>query len=234
MASLTFDIVNRDLSLKASLARIANISGRLVAADGASNIKLENLRVMAAGVGRSGQARQISPAVPVDSAGHFELASSYPFGKFLIWLIAPAGASEYISQISFNGRIATGDAIVLDGSLGSQSVEIVVDNRPASLTGVVQDGERPVSKSYVLLVQWPLPAGFAYLPPEGADADDDGQFRLTGLAPGEYRAVAVLQSKRDLLDEPGVLQRLLSDAETIRLGRGDVQAVTLKLSDPVR
>jgi hypothetical protein len=235
VASLTFDVINKDLNLKAALARVTNIEGRLVAADGAGKIQFDKLKIMPVEVTRTGtQYGEYAGAVPVDSDGRFQLISRSPFGKFLIWLMAPDGAGDYINEIRFNGRVVTDNPIALDGSSGAQSLEIVVDDRPATLVGVVSDGDHPASKPYVLLTKWPMPVELAYARPQGMDGDDDGQFRLTELVPGKYRAIAVSPSNRDLLDEPGVLPRLLGGAETITLSRGGVQSITLKLVDPSR
>jgi len=238
IASLTFDIVNKDLNLKASLARVTNIEGRLAAADRAGKIRFEKLKIMPVEVTRTGirygEYSEYSGLVPVDSEGRFKLSGRSPFGRFLIVLIAPDGAGEYAKEIRFNGRTVTGNPITLDGSAGAQSLEIVVDDQPATIAGTVSDGDHPVSKPYILLTRWPMPAELAYARPQGTDGDDDGQFRFTAMVPGEYRAIAVSQSNRDVLDEPGVLQRLLSNAETITLTRGGVQAITLKLVDPSR
>jgi hypothetical protein len=235
MASLTFDVVNKDLDLKASLTRVTNIEGRLVAADGAGKIPFDKRKIMPVEVTRTGPYYGEYPGpVPVDSDGRFQLVSRSPFGKFLIWLIAPDGAGDYVKEMRFNGRIVTGDPIVLDGRSGAQSLEIVVDDQPATITGLVSDGDHPASKPYLFLTRWPMPAELAYARPQGTDGDDDGQFRLAELVPGQYRAIAVSQSNRDMLDEPGVLQRFLSSAETITLSRGSVQAITLKLVDPSR
>ena len=235
VASLTFDVVNKDLKLTASLARVTNVVGRLVAADGAGKIQFDRLKIMPVEVTRTGpQYGEYSGPVPVDSDGRFQLVSRYPFGKFLIWLMAPDGAGDYVKEIRFNGRVVTGNPIALDGSSGAQSLEIVVDDQPAAITGVVSDGDHPASKPYVFLTKWPMPAELAFARPQGMDGDDDGQFRFTELVPGEYRVIAVSQSDRDMLDEPGVLQRLLADAEKITLNRGGVQGITLKLVDPSR
>jgi hypothetical protein len=235
VASVTFDIINKDLKLTASLARVTNIEGRLIAADGADKIRFEKLKIMPVEVTRTGpQYGEYSGPVPVDSDGRFQLSSRSPFGKFLIWLMAPDGAGDYVKEMRFNGRVVTDNPIALDGSAGAQSLEIVVADQPAAITGVVSDGDHPVSKPYVLLIKWPMPAELAYARPQGADGDDDGQFRFAELAPGEYRAIAVSQSNRDVLDEPGVLQRFLNGAEKITLSRGGVQAITLKLVDPSR
>ncbi|MBZ5634331.1 MAG: carboxypeptidase regulatory-like domain-containing protein [Acidobacteriia bacterium] len=235
MASLTFDVVNKDLNLTASLARVTNVEGRLVAADGAGKIPFEKLKIMPVEITRTGTQFDEQPGpASVDSEGRFQLMSRSPFGKFLIWLLTTDGAGDYVKEIRFNGVIVTGNPITLNASAVGQSLEIVVDDQPATITGVVSDGDHPVSKPYVLLTKWPMPAELAYARPQGSDGDDDGHFRFTELVPGEYRAIAVSQSNRDMLDEPGVLQRLLTGMETITLSRGGVQAITLKLVDPSR
>jgi protocatechuate 3,4-dioxygenase beta subunit len=233
MASLTFDVVNKDLNLTASLARVTNIGGHLVAADGAGRIPFEKLKIMPAEVTRTGPYFGETPGpAPADSDGRFQLVSRSPFGKFLMDLIAPDGAGDYVKEVRFNGVVVTGNPITLNSSGDVQSLEIVVDDQPAALTGVVSDGDHPASKPYIVLSKWPLAAELAYVRMERADGDDDGQFRFADLAPGEYRAIAVSQTNRDMIDEPGVLQRLLTSVDSITLSRGSVQAIGLKLVDP--
>lgn len=169
---------------------------------------------------------------PADSDGRFQLVSRSPFGKFLMDLIAPDGAGDYVKEVRFNGVVVTDNPITLNSSGDVQSLEIVVDDQPTTLTGVVSDGDHPASKPYIVLSKWPLAAELAYVRMERTDGDDDGQFRFADLAPGEYRAVAVSQTNRDMIDEPGVLQRLLTSVDSITLSRGSVQAIGLKLVDP--
>lgn len=64
-------------------------------------------------------------------------------------------------------------------------------------------------------------------------ADGAGRYRSMGLPPGDYRVLAVRRESHERLEEPGVLERLLSQAEKITLGRGsavtlDVRVVELK------
>lgn len=235
IAGLRFDVVDKDVDLTASLARAAAVDGRLLAAEGAGKIPFEKLKITLVDITRTGlqYPGQIWIASP-DSDGRFRISNDTPFGKFLIWLISPDGIGIYAKETRFNGAVVMGDPITLNADSTSQSLEIVVDDQPAAVTGVVMDGDHSVSKPYVLLTKWPMPADVAFLRPQGADGDEDGNFRLTELVPGDYRAVAVSRSNRDMLDEPGVLQRLLTGTETITLGRGAAQAITLKLTNSFR
>ena len=110
-------------------------------------------------------------------------------------------------------------------------MQIIIDDKPAAINGVVADGENRVSEPYIVLSAWPRPADYLYVPPKNATGGRDGRFQFAGLAPGDYRIFAVSQTDRDKLDEPGVLDRLLAAAEKISLDPRGSQNVTLKLTD---
>jgi|SRR5579872_3457787 len=250
VASVRFEVINKDVDLTASLAPDVQIDSHVVAAEGAS-IPFEKLGVFVADVA----GEQFGPPewLQVDSEGRAKSFSRAPFGKFSISLVIPSGPSfaanrsYYIKETRFNGEVVADNVIALTGSSAPQSVEIVVDDKVATITGVVNDGDHPASKPWVVLSKWPPPpseSGMAtnrygmQLPigpqQEKVSGDDDGQFRFTGLAPDEYRVIAVAQTNREMLDEPGVLQRVLNSAETITLKRGKVETLVLKLTDPSR
>ena len=241
MAILSFDVVDKDVDLTAVLARDVGIDGRLIA-DRDVKIPFEKLRIWIADVSgtRNYYGETVESPQP-DAEGRFRLFSQAPFGKFSISLVGPGDAKGfsidrgyYIKEIRLNGELVPNNLVALAGSVAAQSLEIVVDDQPATVAGVVNDGDHPASKPFVLIVEWPLPAELGFASQQGDVGDEDGQFRIAGLAPGEYRAVAVSQANRDRLDEPGVLPRILRGAETIKLTRGSVQTVTLKLTDPAR
>jgi hypothetical protein len=248
-ASVRFEVIDKDVDLTASLARDVQIDSRLVAAEGAK-IPFEKLGLFVSDV--TGEQLEPPQWYQADSQGRVKLFSRAPFGKFSISLLIPSGPSfssnrsYYIKEARFNGEVVADNLIALTGSLAPQSLEIVVDDKVGTITGAVNDGDHPASKPYVVLSKWPLPSESGVttnkygmqLPigpqPEKVSGDDDGQFRFTGLAPDEYRVIAVSQTNREMLDEPGVLQRVLNGAETITLKRGSAQTVNLKLTDPSR
>lgn len=66
--------------------------------------------------------------------------------------------------------------------------------------------------------------------------DNEGRFQITGLAPGEYRVLAVLSAPIADGLEPtkDILPRLWYRAEKLTLRRGSSPTLALKLADPWR
>jgi hypothetical protein len=58
--------------------------------------------------------------------------------------------------------------------------------------------------------------------------DDQGRFQISGLAPGEYRVIALT---RNIMNTQ-VSNRLLMRAEKVILERGGSQSVSLKIVEP--
>ncbi len=111
-------------------------------------------------------------------------------------------------------------------------MEIVLDDRPAAITGSVTEGDRPFSQPLVFAAKWPSLEVTAH-PVTG---DNDGKFQITGLEPGEYRVLAVQSTPLPDGQQIGsrMLTKLWSSAEKVTLERGGSQNVTLTLSDPLR
>jgi hypothetical protein len=131
----------------------------------------------------------------------------------------------YVKEIQYDG-IATSDGLISVDESGS--LEVVVDDKPATLRGVVANGNDPVSRPQIVLAKWPPNREDLFLSVSGASGNDDGRFQLVGLAPGEYRILAVPEETRAGLEEPGVLQRLLEHAEKVILEPSEVQELRLK------
>jgi hypothetical protein len=80
-----------------------------------------------------------------------------------------------------------------------------------------------------VLVKWPRPPDDALWSLTEAIAGEDGRFQIADLAPGQYRGLALTAADRAGLDEPGVLERLLSSAPNVTLAAG-LQAINLNLT----
>jgi hypothetical protein len=232
-AVLRFDVTDKNLDLSAMLGRGLDIGGRLIAADGAGPIPLGKLQVRAIPLESTAFADEQGP-IAADAQGRFQILNHVPLGRIVVSLVSLTGANYYIKEVRYNGIAAPNNLVSLNPYSSAQSLEIVVDDQPATLAGVVRDGDRAADQPYVLLTPWPLPAELNYTPPKTVTGDADGKFQFAGLAPGEYRVVAVSLADRDKLDEPGVLQRLAARSDKLDVGRGTSQTLSLKLLDPSR
>ena len=85
----------------------------------------------------------------------------------------------------------------------------------------------------VVVVKWPLPEENEMIPSDMSTARPDatGNFQIGGLAPGEYRAIAV--SMEIVMLDPGfdVLRRALAASPKIELGPSAVQSLVLEVSE---
>jgi hypothetical protein len=115
--------------------------------------------------------------------------------------------------------------INLDEQALSQSLVLVIDDKPAAITGVVAHGDQPVGGAYVLLFASSVRVGD---PPAAAVAcDDKGKFQLAGVAPGEYRIVAVESMGQYTNLSPAAFQILMLSTRKIELSPNGVQRADL-------
>jgi hypothetical protein len=227
------EVRDRNLDLPAALERGVDLDGRVIiadetVADGAAP-PLNELTVQVQLV--DGAIFGSQPLNP-DPQGQFHLVN-LPLGRQSVSLLRARGGF-YLREIRYNGHAQPDNAFTLDPNSAAQLLELVIDNRPAAITGVVEDDDNPVNKPYVVVTRWPYSAGMLNLSLRKIGGGDDGRFQFRGLSPGEYRILAVSDANKDQLNQPGVLDRLLPAAEKITLDRAGIQDVHLKLTDPFR
>jgi hypothetical protein len=63
-----------------------------------------------------------------------------------------------------------------------------------------------------------------------ARPDQDGKFRVGGLPPGDYQAVALDRIEPGQWGDPDVLSRIRDQAATLSLGAGETKVLDLKLT----
>src|ERR1019366_4148493 len=119
--------------------------------------------------------------------------SPAPDGKFRIEgvrlveqmvYVTGLGPGNYVKEIRYNGAALKGDVMTLESGAMAHQLGIVIDDKPGAITGAVMNGDRPVSRPFVIARKWPPPS----VPgPSGmavARGDEAGQFRMGGLVPG--------------------------------------------------
>ena len=222
---MPFEVTDRNFDLKVSLMTGPDINGRITIADGAQGPVQADVNVTLQTQGRIQFTDERQPVTP-DADGNFRFRE-VPLARERV-AVSGLGAGYYVKAVRYNGIALTDNIFVTDGSSPSQSLEIVIDDKPATVTGAVTEGDKPVGKPYVVLVRWPATPDNIFLATKRTTGDDNGQFRFTGLAPGEYRVLAVGPEIVPRLDEPGVLFRMLSGADTVHVDRGASQTLALK------
>jgi hypothetical protein len=224
-ASVRVEVLDKNVEAKATLSRGIDIAGRFMVAKGSSKPDWKKITMLLAPYGAVPVMSEI-PAPP-DEEGRFQFvnaaAREYRFN------VNGMPNGYYIKEIRYNGISQPAGSLTLTEGAVSQAIEVVVDDKPAAVTGKVKDGEG----AQVLLVAWPPSKMDVRTSTRSASADVDGKFQITNLAPGEYRCFAVgARVERDKLEEPYVMDRMLAAAKKVTLEAGSAAVVELELLIP--
>jgi hypothetical protein len=228
-ASIPFTIRDQGLELTALLMRPELIDGIFVAAEGSRMPDLSKVSVSWESGG--GKLNVFSPdPIRPDETGKFKIPTYMNEGRRLI--VGPLGPGAYVKEIRFNRAPVSGDFVPLDWRSPSRSITIVVDDRPAVLSGQALKNGKPASQATVLCARWPIPDSDAVAGDLNyARVDENGAFLITGLAPGDYRLLAI--PTESLIGDPplDVIKRSIGAGLKVAIGRGAFVSVQAALSD---
>jgi len=218
-AITTVEVTDRNLEVAMTMSAATDINGRVVAAEGAT-LPPPGVRWQLAVGGQR---------TVMDAAGNF-LVHGSPGDRQQVSMDAP-GSRFYVKEIRYNG-VVVADGIIrpIPGAPGL--LEIVIDDKAATISGSVAEYYNVSARIMVMAVKWPVSSDAASLsallrPSSEATADDQGRFQIGGLTPGEYRLLAI---------PVGSLSRLTPDivnrGEKVTLERGSSQSISLKITEP--
>jgi hypothetical protein len=111
-------------------------------------------------------------------------------------------------------------------------LEIEMTNVVSNLSGIVSNARGEPSKDYTIVVfpqereRWG--SGSRYV--RSSRPDQDGRFKITGLPPGEYSAVAVEYVEPGEQTDPDFLERIKPKATPFSINEGETKTLDLKLS----
>jgi hypothetical protein len=117
-------------------------------------------------------------------------------------------------------------------------LEIVVNNRPASIGGQVTRPDGQPASDYMVFV-FPEDLDNYHGPRiqgTGGTAlpDQDGTYVVEGLRPGRYYAIAVERGQLEMsgMDDPDALRALSQKAQAVEIAEGEQQYLSLRLVTP--
>lgn len=222
-AALDFVIGEKNPELGVLLMRGVDLEGRVKFAEGSSAPKTPlSLSLKGGGLWQNRR---------LDKEGRFQF-DSVPLGAQEFQLTSEDG--HYVQQVRMNGVEAYGQFEKKFEWTGQGTLDVVVDDQPSTVAGKVTDSADTTVRARVTVVPWPMPAGKSVFDLRRyEDTDASGKYRAVMLPAGDYRVVAVRWDGREILEQPGVIERLLSQAEKVTIGRGsaatlDVRVVELK------
>jgi len=227
-ATVPFTVTNGNLDLTVSPAPGTDLEGRIVLAEGARTWPAKMrvaLQASRNGVEIDFNRMGLSRAAAVDTEGRFHFVNVPP-GESAV-TVTDHGAAHVIQEVRLGGTRIAADLPAKFNWQGTGSLEIVVDDQPGVISGTVTDGSFNASQPTVFVFPWPLSSSRAVMV-----GDAQGKFESPHLRAGEYRVLAVPAGSVERIEEPGVLDRLLSRAEKVTLMRGGSANVALTLLHP--
>jgi hypothetical protein len=135
-----------------------------------------------------------------------------------------------LKRIMLDGKDVTDTPLEFKGK-DVDGLEVVLTSRSASLGGAVADASGRPTGRYTVLVfavdpaRWAFPSRFIAI----GRPNQNGRFKITGLPPEDYLAVAVPALQGTEWQDPEFLESLRSFAQTVTLGEGDAKTLDLRM-----
>lgn len=142
------------------------------------------------------------------------------------------GNEWFVKTVRLNGADVTDSGIDFRSDQQVDGIEIELTNNPAQLTGMVADPKGQPSRDYTLILfardreRWTPMSRYV----QSARPDQDGRYKLRGVPAGDYYAVAVDYVEQGEWSDPEYLDRVKTDATSIRIGEGETKTLDLKIT----
>lgn len=229
MASVPFVINDKNVEITAALETGITLEGKFVTEQGARQADFSTFRVpMLSPLGGVPFA-DVMIQNKVNSDGTFRVAGMPAVNHRLNLTTLPGGF--YVKEVRYNGAVVPDGIIQMESPSMMHSLTLVLDDKPATVTGTVTDGDKAVGGAWVIAARWPLPLNQIFIATASAPADEQGRFQITGLAPGEYRFVALRSREDDRDRAPGKLEKALAASDKVELSARAMQNLGLKPAD---
>jgi hypothetical protein len=225
-ADASVEVTDHNLEVTMTMSPGAEITGRLISAEGGAL-----------------PAKTTVAVTPVLRGWGFVTLASDQGGTFQIRSLPgdPSRASAndmgdkfYVKEVRYNGLAVTNG--VFTPVAGPATLEIVIDDKAATISGLITERGKVAGPIMIEAVKWPLSADSSSIlmllrTSKSTPADDQGRFQISGLAPGEYRVFGMTEDIALRMRPDGLIQ-LLNRAEKVILERGSSQSISLKIVQP--
>jgi hypothetical protein len=222
-----FEVMDRDVDLgQLYLASGVKVPGKVTVADAKPKDAFPaGIRVELADQVRRFIIASAASETQVQAPGDFVIPNAFADEY---WLRCRLPSGYYVKEAWAGARDLRRESF----RAGSGELRIVLGLDGASVAGKVLDGDKPIGNATVVLTP-------AQLPPAGVPdlirtqvSDQDGQFELANIAPGEYRLLAFAGLAMGESEDFDLLRRYLTKATDLTLGAREAKSVTLTVLNP--
>jgi len=151
-------------------------------------------------------------------------------GKMRLQLVGPASGWS-IRSVRYRGQEITDAGYEFRANENVSDLEVELTNRETTLSGLVTNDRGAPARDYAVIVfprdreKWSV--GMRYL--KTARPDQEGRFKVSGLPPGDYYAIALDYVDSSEWMEPEYLDRARSNASDVTLNDGETKSLDLRL-----
>jgi hypothetical protein len=210
--------------------RGAKASGTIAFEGGIRPDSITNIRVSAPSTDADNNPMPSFGLGQVKDTGAFELENLVGGHTFRV---ANLPRGWVLKRVTLNGEDVTDSGLEFKAGEDVNGIEIELTNRTTTITGTVTTSRGDAAKDYTVVVfpvdqqKWTLPQNRWTT---STRPNQDGQFRVQNLPPGDYYACAVEYVAQGEWQDPEWLTRAAKTATPFTLGEGDNKNLDLKLS----
>jgi hypothetical protein len=138
----------------------------------------------------------------------------------------------YLKAVTLEGKDITDDPLEFTGNRAFNDVQIVLTRKRSELSGVAVDARNEPATDYAAVLfaeersEWTAQSRFIGV----GRPDQQGHFRISGMPPGRYLAVAIDSLVNGEERDPDLLDRLQAVATRVTLADGESQSISLKVT----
>jgi hypothetical protein len=209
-------------------AKPSTLTGRIVIDPAAAAALPQNLMLMAIPT-EPGQMPMGSAPGRMGEDGSFELKSAP--GRMRLQLMGPMGGFT-VRAVRLNGTDITDAGVDVRPNEDVSGLEIELTNKLTTISGLVTNARGEALKEYAAIAfaqdkeKWKVFGRYQSV----GRPDQDGRFKISGLAPSDYYVVALEKIDPGQMTDPEFLDAIRVRATAITLREGETRTIDLKLS----
>ena len=154
------------------------------------------------------------------------------FGNARFQVTTPDG--WMLKAVMHDGRDISDALVALGSGQALSDVQVILTNRVTSVSGRLEsDKKTPLRDATVLVFDADATKWYeSSRRVRSTRPDQDGQWQIKGLPPGEYLAIALDYVEDGAWNDPEYLEGLMRDSERLTLAEAGAETVALKLVVP--